>query len=63
MADVLVKIGVSKLLQDRFKVSAPTVRKALRGITKSELANQIRQVAIKEYGGRAEKTERVIIYK
>lgn len=51
------------MLQDRFGVSAPTVRKALRGITKSELANQIRQVAIKEYGGRAEKTERVIIYK
>lgn len=63
MADVLVKTGVSKKLQDRFKVSAPTVRKALRGITKSELANRIRQVAIKEYGGRTEKTERVIIYK
>lgn len=63
MADVLVKNGVSKLLMDRFGVSAPTVRKALRGITKSELANRIRQVAIKEYGGRAEKTERVIIYK
>lgn len=61
MADVLVKNGVSKLLMDRFGVSAPTVHKAVRGITKSELANQIRQVAIKEFGGRAEKTERVTI--
>ncbi|MCD7850443.1 MAG: GntR family transcriptional regulator [Parabacteroides sp.] len=63
MADVLVKSGVSKKLQERFGVSAPTVRKALRGITRSELANRIRQVAIKEFGGRADKTERVIIYK
>lgn len=63
MADVLVKQGVSKQLQERFGVSAPTVRKALRGITKSGLANQIRQAAIKEYGGRTDKTERVIIYK
>lgn len=63
MADVLVKPGVNTQLQKRFGVSAPTVRKALRGITKSDLANRIRQVAIKEYGGRADKTERVIIYK
>lgn len=63
MADVTVKHGVSKLLQERFNVSAPTVRRALNGTTKSNLANRIREAAIKEYEGRTDRTERVIVYK
>lgn len=63
MADVIVKHGVIKKLQERLGYSAPTVSKALQGITKSKTANEIREVAIKEFGGRTERTERVVIYK
>lgn len=63
MADVIVRQGVNKKLQERLGYSEPTIRKALRGITKSKIANEIRQVAIKEFGGRTDKVERVIIHK
>lgn len=62
MADVIVRYGVNKLLQEQFGVSEPTVRKALNGITKSKLADQIRKVAIEEYGGRTDKIEKGSIH-
>lgn len=63
MADATVKHGVNKKLQERLGYSEPTIRKALQGITKSKVADKIRLVAIKEFGGRTEKVERIIIHK
>ena len=48
---ILTAHGEGKALAEIFKVSGPTIRKALKGRSKSKLALQIRQAAI-ERGGK-----------
>lgn len=52
MTKIVVPHGVRGKLASDFKVSIVTVRSALNGITKSQLANSIRKAAI-ERGGMA----------
>lgn len=63
MRNVLVEHGVNKKLQKALGYSEPTIRKALKGITRSKIADRIRATAIKDFGGRTDRTERVVIHK
>ena len=63
MGDVLVKYGTIPKLSKRFGVSDRTIHSALKGETKSKLANEIRAAAINEFGGRSEKTQKIVIIK
>lgn len=60
-ADVYVKRGVNKKLQEEFHCSELTVRRALNGETDSDLARRIRASAIHNHGGRTERVRRVIV--
>lgn len=49
--EILIRRGAQKALAERFGVGRKTVREALGGITRSERADQIRAVALAEFGG------------
>lgn len=49
--EILIKHGVRKRLMSAFGVSYPTVRNALRYKSHTELAQRIRYVTKKRYGG------------
>ena len=59
-ADVYVKRGVNKKLQEEFHCSELTVRLALNGVTDSDLARRIRASAIHNHGGRTKHEEKVV---
>lgn len=46
MAEILVSHKEKKALKELFNVSYPTIRDALNGKTKSQLANKIRKTAL-----------------
>ena len=49
--EILIRRGVQKALAERFGVGRKAVREALGGITRSEIADKIRAVALAEFGG------------
>lgn len=50
MAKILVDFGEKKALAELFKVSRVTIRAALSGITRTELADKIRATALQRGG-------------
>lgn len=52
---ILVPHGTIKRLAEHTGYSTETVKYALRGARCTEAAEQIRELAIKEYGGRIQK--------
>lgn len=50
--EILIGYGDGARLMTAFRISYPTLRRALRFKTDTELARKIRHTAINEYGGR-----------
>lgn len=49
--EIIVKFGVKEKIRRRVGCGRDTVTAALLGLSSSELAEQIRALAIEEYGG------------
>ncbi len=49
--EILIRRGVQRALAERFGVGRKAVREALGGITRTELSDKIRAVALAEFGG------------
>ena len=63
MEKIIVNWGDTSKIAKQFNVSEQAVRSALRFISSGERPDQIREVAIKEYGGQLVKFPKRVIKK
>lgn len=47
MKEIIVKHGIKKLIKKELNTTYPTIRSAFHGMTKTEIAQKIRELALK----------------